>query len=35
MRHPAFPFFSFYMCDKLASRGMVIDHRYTALSKRV
>jgi hypothetical protein len=35
MRHPAFPFFSFHMLDKLASSGVVVDHRYTALSKRV
>jgi hypothetical protein len=35
MRHPAFPFFSLDMCDKLASGGMVVDHGYTVFSKRV
>jgi hypothetical protein len=35
MRHSAFPFFSFYMGDKLASGGVVVDHGYTAFGKRV
>src|ERR1700757_1658342 len=35
MRHSALPSLPLYMCNKLASGGVVIDHCYTAFRKRM